>query len=269
MNLQVSIPKVYTCINKCPYCISNTHTTAKDKSFETLSMFTFAKELEKKLTATNIYTSVVITGENEPLQQEGYVWAVLQVLKKFPSLTVEFVTTGVFLNEYLKSNRPVMKDFDRIDILSLSTLGNAKCDLTHMKKSGIDFKKLAKRVKKRFKKITIRTTFLETKFLTYDDFDKALSNKYIDQITIKHLQGENIWIERNKSTKLSRFLDTYFKSAVKKVGKRFTIYEINGKSVFVDKDCQTPSEETYHVMRSDGKIYKGWQTTKPLERKRK
>ena len=259
MNLQISIPKLYHCVNKCPFCIVNTHKTTE---FNALDVVAWGQKLNVYL-FNNRYSveAVVITGENEPLQQAEYVIEAIKVCSKY-KIPIEFTTTGALFTESFKDRR-IRKAFKKVKVFNISTLGNVVGDYIVTKKENNTFDAVAKLIKKKTKAL-VRINLLETKWASYTDFMSLLMNEDVDQITIKHLQGNNAWIKRNKTKSITTGITNQFDGKLIKIIGNFKVYEVAGKSIYVDSDCNNGEQgERYEIFRADGDIYSSWESCVP------
>lgn len=225
-SLQVLTPS-RKCIFNCPFCISKTH--SHENQFQnvyqennSLWEANFIDILENYQDLKNI----VITGTNEPMQDQKCIEDIIQIVRKYRSdINIELQT------KYYKKE----KVFDLLDVVAFSV-------------SNFDYLKRIPKTKKITRIVLLLTDSFHNKSL------KEIINfinKDIEQITFKVLQdshGYNLrldeWIKNHQ---------TDFKT-IENLKKDIKNY--NGKiSIFFDENCMD-AEGRYMVFREDGKLYK-------------
>lgn len=234
-SLQVLTP-ARKCLFNCPFCIAKTHEHHNlfDNNYK--DKYDFWKDNYIKI--LNTYTdlkTVVITGTNEPMQDQDYVEEVIKITRENrPDIQIELQT-----RIYKKTDI-----FNEIDIVAYSIS---------------DFKLLNKIdvVDKGARYVLILTNTFDNKLLK--DILKEVPKK-VKQITFKVLydsKGVNAvideWIKNNKislntATNLKEEIENY-----------------NGKlSIIFDENCME-AENRYMVFREDGLLYKDFDSNKPIE----
>ncbi len=256
VNLQVSVPKFHTCVNSCPFCVVKTHIKF-DK--HALNPIHWAEQLHLYLTAHEGIERVIITGENEPLQQVEYVIEAIKVAWRHKKI-IEFITTGEDFINYSKYGK-FGDVIELIDVLSLSTLGTPELDTKYMNRSGASFFRVASYFMARVPKAIVRYTILETDLITYDDFLNIISDDPQMQFTFKQLQGDLPWIKEHSNKSLSYELLKRFDW--EQHGMFRIVHWPDMADIYIDYDCQN-SEGRYLIFRGDGKVYDSWDSLTPI-----
>ncbi len=255
MNLQVSIPKKEPCVNKCPFCVVKTHERFNKES---LPLAEWVRELDLFLQDNNkLIDRIVITGENEPVQQLDYVIAAIATAKNHGK-TVEFITTGVGFFDALNNNefKTVLKF---VDVLSISTLGSMSLNHLFISRRVPDYRALIDLFRSINHMGIVRLTVLETRMFTTKHLDKLIETTHgLVEITLKKLQGSdaNIWIYNHDGDYVTNYLLTN-KAFRKKKRGAFMVVLYKNNEVWVDLNCQE-AEGRYYIFRGDGKIYNDW-----------
>jgi len=256
MNLQISIPKKRPCENRCPFCIVKTHAQF---NIDALNVSEWQDELFDYLSFNkDLFDRVVITGENEPLQQVEYVIAALKTARAH-GMTTEFITTG---SNFLEAagQTDFYNHIALIDVLSLSMLGSEDLDFLFISNNAAFDRDQVMKLYKRLNPLgTIRFTILETRMFTTKHLDYLLNTYPEVEITLKTLQGaaSNAWIYDHSGNYVSNELTTIKDIPAKKRGA-FTVALYKGREIWIDWSCQS-SEGRYYIFRGDGKVYSNWE----------
>jgi len=249
MNIQVSLPYKVPCVYNCKFCCNTTHTQFKG---DTLGPIPFADKLIRELN-THPYDSIVLTGENEPLQSLDYVVAILIALPE--GMQVELTMRGHKIDILMENYPKLMK---KIRLINFSVVNDGQYNniAQYMKQSHQAMK---------LKKLGIRTrfTFLLTKFLSPHQVREAVNHNFADEFTLKQLQGDTNWIKKNSSERALRQLleDNY---SLEQINERFAKFNLLGTPVWWDRDCQN-GDDNYVIFRPDGKLYKLWTSKVPMD----
>jgi len=234
-SLQVLTP-ARKCIFNCPFCIAKTHKHHNNFDNNYKDNYDLWKNnYIKILTNNEDLKTVVITGTNEPMQDQDYVKDVIKITRQIkPDIKIELQT------RFYKK----LDIFNEIDIVAYSIS---------------DFKLLNKIdvVNKGARYVLILTNTFDNKALK--DILKEIP-KSVMQITFKVLHNSkgvnpliDDWIKNNKTS-----LDT-----VQKLKEE--IKNHNGKrSIIFDENCME-AENRYMVFREDGLLYKDFDSNKPVE----
>ncbi len=230
MNLQIVTP-YKPCIYKCPFCCVNSFTNLKATNL----LFENANEYAVKLIdmiATIKPTTIVITGNNEPLQtlQAFNTIAKIANIMKPENCSIELQT---------KISNLFMLDENTVDLIAVSKYEFKDLDnLYNIPKN-----------------TTIRYTLLLTKSLEQAGLSNIINAipAQVSQITFKSLINSNgvnqftdKWIADNEASQ-------EFKTQLQK-----EINDYKGKlSIQFDENCMI-SENRYKVFHSDGHLYDTW-----------
>lgn len=247
MNLQISLPFEEACPFNCKFCIARHHPKFKGITIPALHL---VKELIPLL-MKNHYDRVVFTGENEPLQSMDYM---AQVIAKMPvGQGIELVLRGYKFDQFVEKYPLVLQ---RITLVNFSVSEAPGITYSEAYDEALRMAKICKDMG-----VYTRFTFMLSKKLSPHMVRHAVRSKWVDQITLKELQGDNNYVKRNKSKYVAELL---FEEATKqgakgtfKSGQRFIVFRYDGHPIWVDLDCQ--NSDKYHILRSDGKLYKSWE----------
>lgn len=249
MNLQVSLPFNHMCMYNCRFCCNTTHSQFNGNI---LSPLNFADEVRMRA-HQGIYDAIVLTGENEPLQNLQYVVAIL--LKLPDEVQVEMTLRGYKLDQLMDEYPKLMHKFSLINfsVVNDGQPSNPHAYLTQIRQ--------AKRLRDEFG-VKIRFTFLLTTFLSPHQVKEVIKLGVADEITLKELQGSTPWINKNKSMNAYHFLCK--NKPIHRVSDRFYVITVDGQAVWVDRDCQQDDTDNYVILRPDGKLYHKWTDKIPL-----
>jgi hypothetical protein len=193
--------------------------------------------------------TIVLTGENEPLQSLEYVLAVLTFVPD--DVTVELTLKGYKLKQFLKD----FKTSKRVDLINFSVSSTGKTSYSEMYDKQLALAQLCKQ-----QGITTRFTFLMTKLLSPHMVRHATRSKWIDQITLKKLQGSTPYIKKNANEYTASVITEDATNIMP--GKRFTTLQYNNQEIWIDRDCQ---DGDYLIFRPDGNVYITWTSKVPFE----
>jgi|GEM_PF-1701312 len=234
-SLQVLTP-ARKCIFNCPFCIAKTHQHHNLFNNNYKDKHDFWKNNYINILTTNKdLKTVVITGTNEPMQDQEYVKEVIKITRQIrPDIKIELQT------RFYKK----MDIFNELDIVAYSIN---------------DFKLLNKIdvVDKGARYVLILTNTFNNKSLK--DILKEIPRK-VTQVTFKVLhdsKGVNPvidnWINNNK---ISQDTADNLKKEIKNYNKKL--------SIIFDENCME-AENRYMVFREDGLLYKDFESNKPVE----
>jgi len=248
MNLQVSLPRRTPCVFHCPYCIVEEH----DKyAGSALAPLEFVKALNAHL-ITDQYERIVISGENEPMQNKDYL---IPILIGVPdNIIVEIVARG-FDFDYLIKNYPEL--IKRINVINFSVCND------DINPSGWYDNQL--RWAEHFYSIGVitRFTYMMTRKLSPNQIREACHLKFIEQITLKEVQGDSQWIKENKTNFVAEVLYRESTERPLKVRDRFVYFKYHGQMIWIDFNCQDGAGN-YLILRPDGMLYKHWEDVVPI-----
>ena len=255
MNLQVSVPHSTDCVMNCKFCISCTHGKFDGHH---LPAILWGQTLRDYVVANN-FKSVVITGENEPLQQLSYVTSVLTFLPE--DIHIELIIKGYKLDKLMDAYPKLVK---RINVVSFSVSNDGS-----QGESQYYLRQLA--LAKRLHAVGVRTrmTFMLTQFLSAHQVREASRFEFIDEITLKKLQGGTPWILKNASSRVARDMladYTNIKIPMKEFNLfpgRWLTFPYEGKEIYIDMSCT--SSGYYEIYRPDGNIYDSWDATECIK----
>lgn len=234
-SLQVLTP-ARKCIFNCPFCIAKTHKHQNhfDNNYKN-NYALWESNYIKILTTNKDLKTIVITGTNEPMQDQDYVERVIELTRENRSdIQIELQT-----RYYQK-----LDIFNEMDIVAYSIS---------------DFKLLNKIdvVDNGARYVLILTNTFDNKSL--NDILKEIPKK-VTQITFKVLhdsKGVNPviddWISNNK---ISLYTVENLKEEIKNYKEQ--------RSIKFDENCME-AENRYMVFREDGLLYKDFDTNKSLE----
>lgn len=234
-SLQVLTP-ARKCIFNCPFCIAKTHRHHNlfDNNYK--EKYNFWENNYINIINTNPdLKTIVITGTNEPMQDQDYVKDVINITRQIrPEIKIELQTRF-----YKKTDI-----YNELDIVAYSIS---------------DFKLLNKIyvVDRGARYVLILTNTFDNKSLN-DILEEIPEN--VTQVTFKVLHDSkginpalDEWIKNNKTS-----LNT-----VEKLKEEIKNY--NGKrSIIFDENCMD-AENRYMVFREDGLLYKDFDSNKPVE----
>ncbi len=234
-SLQVLTP-ARKCIFNCPFCIAKTHEHHNLFENNYKEKYDFWEENYINILNSNIdLKTIVITGTNEPMQDQEYVKDVIQITREIrPDIKIELQT-----RLYKKTDI-----YNEIDVVAYSIS---------------DFKLLNKIdvVNKGARYVIILTNSYDNK--TLNDILKELPVS-VTQITFKILHDSkginpmiDEWIKNNKTSL----------STVKKLKNDIKNYH-GELSIIFDENCME-AEDRYMVFREDGLLYKDFDSNKPVE----
>lgn len=234
-SLQVLTP-ARKCIFNCPFCIAKTHEHHNlfDNNYK--NNFNFWKDNYIKTLITNDdLKTIVITGTNEPMQDQDYVKEVIKITRENrPDIQIELQT------RFYKK----LDIFNEMDIVAYSIS---------------DFRLL--------NKIDVVAKGARYVLILTNTFDNKSLNKILEKVPVKVKQitfkvlhdskGFNPvlddWIKNNK---ISLNTNQKLKEEIK---------NYNGKrSIIFDENCME-AENRYMVFREDGLLYKDFDSNKPVE----
>ncbi len=234
-SLQVLTP-ARKCIFNCPFCIAKTHEHHNlfDNNYK--EKYDFWKDNYIKILTTNTdLKTVVITGTNEPMQDQDYIKEVVKITRENrPDIQIELQT------RFYKK----MDIFNEIDIVAYSISDFRLLNKIDVVDNGARY-------------VLILTNTFDNKSL--NEILKEVPEK-VKQITFKVLhdsKGVNPviddWIKNNKISQ----------NTVENLKKEIENYK--GKlSIKFDENCME-AENRYMVFREDGSLYKDFDSNKPLE----
>jgi len=234
-SLQVLTP-ARKCIFNCPFCIAKTHKHHNLFNNNYENKYDLWKDnYVKILTNNQDLKTIVITGTNEPMQDQDYVKEVIKITRKIrPNVKIELQT------RFYKK----LDIFNEMDIVAYSI-----SDFKLLNKIGV--------VDKGARYVLILTDTFDNKSL--NDILKEVP-KNVTQITFKVLhdsKGVNPlideWIKNNKIS-----INT-----VEKLKEEIKNYKGNCSIIF-DENCME-AKNRYMIFREDGLLYKDFDSNKPVE----
>jgi len=252
MNLQISLPRRTPCVFKCPYCVVEEH----DKyTGAALAPVEFVKAMNDHIYSGQ-YDRIIISGENEPMQNKDYL---ICILADAPKDIIIEVTARGFDFDFLIKNYPQL--IKRINVINFSVCNDDK-NPTHWYDKQL-------RWAEHFHSVGVitRFTYMMTKKLSPNQIKEACHLSFIDQITLKEIQGTKPWIKENKSNFVAKVLWNEITDKPYKDVDRFIIFRVHGQTIWVDHNCQDGSGN-YLILRPDGEVYEHWEDTIPLLQKK-
>ena len=241
MNLQVSLPYFEPCVFQCPFCIMKTHQRFRK---EVLSPIDFANALAK---IAPKYDRLVFTGENEPLQSMDYF---VQSVLSLPQDTIIELTFKGYHFYQLKEN--YFEVLRRINVVNLSICSSKNETYTECYDRALLIAQQCKELG-----ITTRFTFLLTNDLSPHMVRHAVRSVWVDQITLKELQGDTKIVKSHHNNTEAHVL---YEEAMGKplvFTQRFIIFNYQNQPIWIDTNCQD-GEGNYVIFRPDGNIYDHW-----------
>lgn len=228
-SLQVLTPNK-KCIFNCPFCISkshkhnNTFVNNYENNYK-LWESNFIKVLKENKDLKNI----VITGTNEPMQDEKCVDDIINITRKYRSdINIELQT------RYYKES----KVFSKLDVVAFSV-------------SDFRLLKIIKKTNNVTRIVIILTDSFNSKSLKDIIYEM---DKNIEQLTFKVLHDSNgfnvdmdNWIKKHKTDKIT----------IENLKKDIDNYNGNISIIF-DETCMD-STNRYMVYREDGNLYKDFE----------
>lgn len=227
MNLQVCIP-YRKCPFRCPMCIA----TGRQKFDDLYSKNKdkYLKILKKEVVK---YNDVILTGDTDPTLNREWLEDVISAIREVsPTKNIELQTRNYNLKSY--------------NLDGLSTINYSITCLSDYLKAW-NFRKI--------NGINRLVILLTNDFQIFNT--ETFNPMGFEQITFKVLQysaDENV----------NQYIKTHKLENIDNIYRIMHKYNGTDISVRVDENCQD-SENRYRIFRSDGKIYKGWDSVEPTE----
>ena len=255
MNLQVSLPFKSKCVYSCPFCCNTTHTQYQG---DTLPPLEYANKLSNIIEVDG-YRSIMITGENEPMQNMDYIAAILTTIN--PTTWVEITTRGYKWVQFMEKYPKLVSLINVVNFsVSETILAGTKITYSTEYDTALE---VASITTKKHPHLIKRFTFLLTNTLSPHMVRHAGRSKWVDQITMKQLQGDTKYIKKNSNTFVA---DTLFLEAVgtkRDKTERFNIFMHGDVQMWIDNNCQD-GDGNYVIFRPDGNLYAHWESTEPM-----
>jgi len=302
-SLSVVVPTHNSCVNKCEFCVSRTHTNPYVDNISAISKGWKDKQMRDMIRRDIKYTDyfnrlqfardngcnvIVLTGTGEPVQNPAFIefFSHVNSTLKTPFKSIEMQTTGVMLTKP-DDTFESLKYLYNLRNLGITTLSFSVSNIFDndrnleligcndmLKFNLFDTIKLAKSAGFNVR-LSLNIVNDYDRYNVQEVLDRC-NDLGADQITFRKLYKSDsntdidLWIEKNSS---KTFYDKLVKFVVN--DGRFlgvlpfgpSIYDIDEMSVVVDDDCMSEQPKDvykYLVLRENCKLYTRWETKASL-----
>lgn len=279
-SLSLSVPA--KCPNRCKFCVAHMHEEKyKDQLKCNMPFYDlYLEDFEQRLlyTRDNGCNTLMITSSGEALMNRSYLAWFGYINKKMekPYRNIELQTSGVLLDEgYLRflRNHVWVKTIS----LSLAFMFNSETNAQIMQvpeKLKFDIINLCQLIKKYdFNlRLSLNISSVYNPYTVKEILDYAKKSLGANQVTIRELYisnndtKEDAWIKENVVRE--GFFDEFDEYVVengtplRKLEFGATVYDCNGMSIVVDRDCMATNGDTkslkYLILREDCHLYSHW-----------
>lgn len=292
-SLSIVVPTHNSCVNKCKFCVSRTHTNPyKDRINLTAKEFVEGKDYTKNSIEYKDYFNrlqfardngcnvVLLTGTGEPIQNMKFIEFFSRVNSTLttPFKSIEIQTTGVMLDD------EKLKCLRNLGITTISfSISNIFDNNRNLELIGCD-NKLKFDVFETIKLVKKYDFNLRLSLNLVNDYDKYSIDDVIarckeldaDQVTFRKLYKSNSnseidsWIDENSSKYFYNEIFYYIKNYGKLLGVLpfgAKAYNIEEMSMVIDDDCMSQEiKDTYKylILRENAKLYTDWGTKASL-----
>ena len=291
-SLSIVVPTNNSCVNKCKFCVSRTHTNPYEDKISKIVKMSYNGVPLAGLPEYNDYYNrlqyardngcnvVVLTGTGEPVQNRNFLDFFYSVNSKLqtPFKSIEVQTTGVLLDDeyliHLRDNGVTTISFSISNIFdnerNIELIGCAE-------KLKFNVFEVIKLVKKYGFNLRLSLNLVnDYDNLTVASVIERCKELGADQVTFRKLYKSKLnndidnWIGENAS------VDFYDRLTimVKKYGDFLgylpfgpKIYNVEEMSMVIDDDCMSQqNHDTYKylILRENSKLYFRWETKSSL-----